>query len=350
MRTSHRRQRHAFTLVELLVVIAIIGVLVALLLPAVQAAREAARRTTCTNNLKQLSLALLTTHDAIGEFPRGAYTAPKKNDPAAEDGLGWATKILPYLDQQNVYNQIVANPLPNYGRNPWKPGIFAAAYAAAQKPLAGGETVISAFLCPSTPADQLPYQAPDGGHFGISVSVPFENTGYGSSHYKGSRGFCDNGMFWRTAEGLAVSSCSIDLNGDGVVDSVSKDAYTKIRMKDVSDGASNTIALGEAAYFVSVEDYPIWMGTAMEDGSTLFKTRDAINCNISGATFPLSPWNLAKLPAGSGSDDCSFSWHAGGAFFGFVDGSVHFLTEDLDLTTFALLGDRRDGEIAGAFN
>lgn len=345
-------KRMAFTLIELLVVIAIIGMLVALLLPAVQAAREAARRITCTNNLKQSTLALLATHDAMGEFPRGAYTAPKKNDPAAEDGLGWATKILPYLDQQNVYSQITANSLPNYQGNPWKPGIFAAAYAAAQKPLSGGEAVISTFLCPSAPSDQLPHQTPGGSHFGIAVAIPFENTGYGSSHYKGSRGYCDNGMFWRTAEGLAVTTCSfIDLNGDGVLDTAVKDSYTRVRMKDVSDGASRTIALGEAAYFVSVEDYPIWMGTAMEDGSTLFKTQNLINCNIGGASFPLSQWERdVKLPQGSASDDCAFSWHVGGAFFGFVDGSVHFLTEDLDLTTFALLGDRRDGELTGAFN
>jgi prepilin-type N-terminal cleavage/methylation domain-containing protein len=350
MRSTVRARSRAFTLVELLVVIAIIGVLVALLLPAVQAAREAARRSSCMNNLKQTTLALLATHDALGEFPRGAYTHPKKNDPDSEDGLGWATKILPYLDQQNVYSQLVGNPLPDYARSPWKPGIFKKAYAAGKAPLGGGDAVISTFLCPSVPSDELPYQVPDGGHFGISVSMPFENTGYGSSHYKGSRGFCDNGMFWRTAEGLLTSSCSADYNGDGVLESVIKDAYTKIRMKDVADGASHTIALGEAAYFVSVEDYPMWMGTAFEDGSTLFKTRDAVNCNIGGASFPLSDWDLNRLPAGSGSDDCSFSWHQGGAFFGFVDGSVHFLTEDLELRTFWLLGDRRDGELIGAIN
>ena len=344
-------RRIGFTLVELLVVIAIIGVLVALMLPAIQAAREAARRASCTNNLKQIGLGLLATHDAHGEFPRGAYTAPKKNDPAAEDGLGWATKVLPHIDQQNVYNQIVANSLPDYARNPWRPGIFAAAYAASQKPLPGGDAVIEAFLCPSVPADQMPRQIPDGGHFNIPAAVPFENTGYGSSHYKGSRGYCDNGMFFRTAEGLKVGSCTtLDVNGDGTLDTIPKDSYAKVRMKDVVDGASNTIAIGEAAYFVSVEDFPMWMGTAMEDGSTLFKTQDIINCNIAGASLPLSQWNLDRLPASSGSDDCAFSWHSGGAFFGFVDGSVHFLSEELDLRAYALLGDRRDGEVVGAVN
>src|SRR5215213_4999982 len=97
--TMTPRKHSGFTLVELLVVIAIIGVLVALLLPAVQAAREAARRTTCTNNLKQITLALLNYHDARGQFPLGAYSAVEEDHPAEEDGLGWATQILPQLEE-----------------------------------------------------------------------------------------------------------------------------------------------------------------------------------------------------------------------------------------------------------
>src|SRR4051812_49238546 len=88
-----------FTLVELLVVIAIIGVLVALLLPAIQSAREAARRTSCTNNLKQIALALLHYEETRGQFPLGSYTAVQEDHPAEEDGLGWATQILPQLEE-----------------------------------------------------------------------------------------------------------------------------------------------------------------------------------------------------------------------------------------------------------
>jgi hypothetical protein len=92
----------------------------------------------------------------------------------------------------------------------------------------------------------------------------------------------------------------------------------------------------------------MWAGTAAEDGSTLFKTESIINCNLNGArSFPLSAGEVQRLPGGSGSDDCAFGWHVNGALFGFVDGSIHFLTENVELRTFALLGDRMDGETTG---
>lgn len=337
-------QLAGFTLVELLVVIAIIGILVALLLPAVQAARQAARRSQCQNNLKQLGLALLMSHDTLGEFPRGAYTHPDKNDPASEDGLGWATKILPHLEERTVYDQLQNNQVPGYQDDPWQPGVFQAAYAAGIQPIPAGATVIKAFRCPSA---NLPETVPPPEFFGINIGVPFENTGYAVATYKASRGFCDRGLFLRTAEALREGTCSGDYDGDGTLDVIEKKAVTSIRLRKITDGTSKTIMLGEAAYFVSVEDFPMWMGTSLEDGSTLFKTQDVIGCNISGAALPLSDFDLLKLPGGSGSDDCAVSPHSSGAFFAFADGSVRFLGEDLELRLFWLLGDRMDGEIIG---
>jgi prepilin-type processing-associated H-X9-DG protein len=93
------------------------------------------------------------------------------------------------------------------------------------------------------------------------------------------------------------------------------------------------------------------MGTYIEDGSILFKTENVINCNLGGPrAFPLSQEEVSQLPAGSGTDDCAYSWHTGGALFGFVDGSVQLLTENTDLRVFALLGDRMDGEILRGFD
>jgi prepilin-type processing-associated H-X9-DG protein len=93
------------------------------------------------------------------------------------------------------------------------------------------------------------------------------------------------------------------------------------------------------------------MGAAAnEDGSILFKTQDVINCNLTSRSFPLSQDELNKLPAGNAQDDCTYGWHANGAQFGFVDGSVHFLSENIALRSFELLGDRMDGEIIGGID
>jgi prepilin-type N-terminal cleavage/methylation domain-containing protein len=333
-----------FTLVELLVVIAIIGILVALLLPAIQAAREAARRAACTNNVKQITLALLNYHDQHGEFPRGAYTAASGG--RTEDGLGWATKILPQIEEQAAFDLLRQNKIPGYENDPWKPHIFATAHSGKFRPIPGGATVINVFRCPSV---DLPSHALAAGYYGGTSTADLPNTGYATSHYKASRGYCDRGMYWRTEEGLKTNACfDIDLNGDGVLndqDKAEKKSYTRVRVQDVLDGTSKTIAVGEAAYFADHKSFPIWMGTYAEDGSILFKTQDVINCNIGGArSFPLTSAEMARLPTGSGTDDCAFSWHVGGVHFGLVDGSVHFFTENMELRTFALLGDRLDGE------
>jgi prepilin-type N-terminal cleavage/methylation domain-containing protein len=339
-----RDDRNGFTLVELLVVIAIIGILVALLLPAIQSAREAARRSQCSNNVKQITLALLNCHEARKEFPRGAYTSAtpdanwKTNE---EDGLGWATKILPYIEEQAVYDQIVRNGIPGYDGDPWKPGIFKAAIAAGKSPISGCGTPIVTFRCPSV---DLPIQMPDGGYFGNPGTMP-ANAGYATSHYKASRGYCDRGMFLRKAESLKPQTLvDMDFDGDGTLDRVDKPPFNRVRIQDVLDGTSKTIAIGEAAYFVDSKSFPFWAGTIVEDGTILFKTHDPF---ISGTfAFPISPGEIQRLlPPDNYADDVAFSWHTGGVFFGFVDGSVHFLTTDIEMRTYALLGDRMDGRV-----
>lgn len=352
MRES-RATRNGFTLVELLVVIAIIGILVALLLPAIQAAREAARRSQCQNNLKQMTLALLNFHEVAKEFPRGAYTAdPDKFKDRMEDGLGWASKILPQLEEQSVFDQLKNNALPitaglpNYRENPWQPWIFRVAQNAGLRPIAGGDVELQVFRCPSA---DLPSHSPANSDGTANV-----HSGYATSHYKASRGPCDQGMFWRTAEGYKPHNCQMqfDWNRDGAVDAndvIYHERVTRIRIQDVLDGTSKTIAIGEAAYYFETDDFPIWLGTSSEDGSILFKTEQQIGCNISAVkSFPLSQQEHDTLVAG-GTDDCSFSWHPSGAFFGFVDGSVQFLTENLDVRIFALLGNRFDGEVIPSF-
>jgi hypothetical protein len=329
-------------------VIAIIGVLVALLLPAVQAARESARRLACSNNLKQIALGLLEFHDRQGEFPLGSYSAVEEDHPAEEDGMGWATKILSQLEEQPLYDKIAHNNIPDYSDDPWRrdyppglKGIFRTAHDNGLRPIAGGDSSLSVFICPSV---DLPAAVPTGSFFGLS-SAAFSGTGYATAHYKGSRGHCDRGMFWPPKEGAAVYQCPYDINGDGVIDFVPKEAYSRVRIQDVLDGTSKTIFVGEAAYFVRSAAFPIWMGIYGDDGTVMFETEDAINCNISGArVFPLSSDEIDRMPDAE-PDDCAFSWHTGGAFFAFVDGSARFLSENIELRTFWLLGDRMDDQV-----
>lgn len=352
-----------FTLVELLVVIAIIGILVAMLLPAVQAAREAARRTQCVNNLKQIGLALLGHHDTYDAFPQGLYSqepgGPAGIDP--EDGLGWASRLLNFIEERGTHDVLVGNQLNmtapgfdlDFRGDPWKPGIFATANAMGMLPLPGADTVISAFLCPTV---AMPDRAQDLGYYRTGLTPtypPYLNVGHGASHYKASRGYCDRGMFLRTAEALSLQTCGeVDINGDGELDEndrVQKLPKRTIRMRDVLDGSSKTISIGESAYSVRPRDYPAWIGSYQEDGSVLFKTRDPINCNLSGFSMPLTEFEEDRLPGGTRSDDCSMSWHPGGAQFAFVDGSARFLSDALDRRVFVLLGERVDGEVIHDF-
>ena len=220
-----------------------------------------------------------------------------------------------------------------------------AALAGVTPPLPGVDGVIKTFQCPSV---DLPETKPEGDFFGSPGTV-LNTQQYGTLHYKASRGFCDRGMFLRTEEAESSNSCSADYDGDGTLDLIEKVPFKRVRIANVTDGTSKTIAIGEAAYFTDSSDFPVWIGSDFEDGAVLFKTRDVINCNLGGARpFPLSDFDRTQLPGGSSQDDCVYSWHTGGAFFGYVDGSIHVLTEDIDLRVLWLLGDRMDGEVINA--
>jgi prepilin-type N-terminal cleavage/methylation domain-containing protein/prepilin-type processing-associated H-X9-DG protein len=338
-------RKRGFTLVELLVVIAIIGVLVALLLPAIQSAREAARRTNCANNLRQIGLAMLGHHDSYGRFPRGIYSDPYGK--YREDGLGWATKLLPYVEGQNLYNQLKSNTVTGYENDPWKKGgIFDNAHKQNKRPLGAGAQ-LPVFVCPSA---DLPTVVPDG-HWAVGGG-PFPNSGYAVSAYKASRGFCDLGMYLRTEEALdGDKQCPADINGDGTLDIVVKtDTILEIEISQVTDGTTHTIAAGESAYVPTFEAFPTWMGSWKEDGATLLKTQDVVNCNVSGAGYPMEDAYRMRLPGGSGQDDCAVSYHPGGAYFVYVDGSVQWLSENVELRMLYLLGMRNDGEALGSLN
>lgn len=349
-----RKTHEAFTLVELLVVIAIIGVLVALLLPAVQAARESARRAQCQNNLKQNSLAVIGFTDFKGRYPIGveggkltAGIDPKLSGGEitagfCQMGVGWVPKILPQLDQQALYDTFFDST--GLGLGPNDPFPFPNMLQFGPAILGidvwrGGDTVLPSFRCPSS---VLPSHAED--------SINKAANGYATSDYKGSIGFNDQGIFHSLCDQGRASS------DDGLM-------INFVRPENVEDGLSNTIMIGESSYYVRTRQqggegvvyWPAWAGGILSEEHTLFKTRprelENINCNVSPKTID-NLWygtkpgvDITTQSAGPTDDDCAFSWHDGGAFFAFCDGSVHFLQDDIEDTIYENLGQRNDGNV-----
>ena len=328
-----------FTLIELLVVIAIIAILVALLLPAVQQAREAARRTQCKNNLKQIGLALHNYHDVHRMFPMGAFSAVDDDNGCDDDGYGWSVMLLPFMDQGPLYQQLpmtatAANGFPSAddprGAN-WC--VFKNYFDNNGTIIPGGDTRLTAFRCPSsTLPDVVPATFQGYDYAGGSGSSDQPAVGYAVTDYKGSVGFGDQGFFVKGS----------DLAGAG------RSAGTRIR--DVTDGTSNTIAVGESSYAgVDGENMPSWIGITGRDERLLFKTDfpSVINCG----TSPTTPQNAID-------DDCAMSFHVGGAQFTLGDGSVRFISENIDTGfdnagavtgTWEALGTINDGTVVGEF-
>ena len=298
-----RSTPRAFTLVELLVVIAIIGVLVALLLPAVQSAREAARRNACKNQLKQQSTALHGFHAQRRRFPEGG----RVHDLDCETGTSWRVAILPFVEEQLLYDRI--DPVPTGGANNWAPQ---------------GE-MPALFQCPST--DPQP-----GGPLALQMA-----------NYWGVAGAA------RDDQGLDLEDFACgDLDSNGVLFPDSRTSVAKIE-----DGTSHTLAIGERTY-----TFRAWMSGAtrcdvadMLCAEAANQIRYPINADLDRWGYfvgdsPLPPggtWSmlLNNLPFGS--------LHPGGAHFAMADGSVHFLPDDIDFTVFEDLATIAGGEVIDSF-
>jgi prepilin-type N-terminal cleavage/methylation domain-containing protein/prepilin-type processing-associated H-X9-DG protein len=316
----NRAIRPAFTLVELLVVIAIIGILISLLLPAVQAAREAARRSQCANNLKQLVLAVHNFHDAHGAFPSNRVTTYDPTGP----NWSWLARILPQVEQEALYRQakVVGNPPNNINQS--LPQI-------AQR--------VAAFLCPSDP-DAWRGPVSHASNFDMLDPVlgplTYEVTCYraniGSNWGGGAPG---SATWWGTdPQWCNPDPCNSDPNttydgcgsGNGVIWESSP-----IRITDVKDGSSNTIILGEA---LTGKDYQNAWCHADNAIATCSYSPNAKNA--AGQDYPPDEWfNRYAFT----------SQHPGGAQFAMTDGSVRFVQETIPLAVFRALGTRGVGEI-----
>ena len=294
MRPATDQHIRAFTLVELLVVIAIIGVLVALLLPAVQAAREAARRAQCINNVKQLVLANLSFENRSGHLPSG-FDAIFKDDgtPPFEGGWGWGAYVLSELEQQPIYDAL------GVGSRSMglaiKDDIFNGANPALEQVF---RTRIESFRCPSDSGGDIVNQ------------LELQNR----ERLRGKRGYSEGGVSnYAAVMGLFESGPYLN-NGLFFGDS-------EMRFSQITDGSSNTLAIGERHGLGCAAAY--WAGAGNARGTSHGGSYGAVGRVSVAINFSIE----------THVDDCTegfASLHPGGAVFGFADGSVDFLSEDID--------------------
>ncbi|HVX15606.1 MAG TPA: DUF1559 domain-containing protein [Pirellulales bacterium] len=314
------RKRQAFTLVELLVVIAIIGMLVGMLLPAVQAARESAARTQCQNNLKQIGIALQTYHDAKKVFPPG-YVDLNNNPQLTPDndigpGWGWASMILPQLEQSSVFNQI------NFSQ-PVGLGVNAAV----------SQLNLPVFQCPSDSyQDLVPI-------YDSSFSSPIATVAHGN--YVGCDGWleCFNGATGNVLPGFGDDAIANGVYGPGARGVFWRNSHTRIA--DVKDGTTNTILAGERSGNHSPSTWtgavpggrcPAWMAA-----NPVFPNSPPPGPAYDNADFAealvLSHGNATHLPNSDNpifDPDVFYSFHPNGCNFLMCDGSGRFINTDVD--------------------
>lgn len=360
VKKMHKQSKlHGFTLVELLVVIAIIGVLIALLLPAVQAAREAARRMSCSNNLKQMGLAMQNHHSALGRFPAGYLSYPTNDgngppeaqiDPITWDGApgwGWSAQLLPYMEQGNVIAAVdLKAPL-------WTP-----AYADVIR------TSFAMLLCPSSSGEVDPFVVTD--EPGTPVVIGGNEITVGRSHYVASHGQescwgeCGASTTGEVFTNIYDSSTEV-ITIDGDVSRVADGPFyrnSQTRVRDITDGTSNTIFVGEHSSLLSEKT---WVGvvpgafthpnfSSPENGADAAATLTLVHAGPSGGElditgFPIiHPINFPTFHVGQ-----MFSEHPGGGQVGMGDGSVRFISDSVDLILFAELSSIAEGELLEDF-
>ncbi len=290
-----RNGRSAFTLVELLVVIAIIGILIALLLPAVQAAREAARRTQCSNNLKQFGLALHNYHDSFGSFPPGNMVGDGNNQGTYREEWGWGTFLLPFLEQGALYDQL----------DPTNLRFFEVLADASRRPLL--QTRLDAFRCPTdSTEDPFPISVRNFN----SITAP---------------GFQPERSNYAAVRGHFNRSGPNARNNNGVLYGESGTKFAAIR-----DGTSHTFAIGERNEHARCA---FWPGNRQASNIGYTTGRTSIRVNH---------------PDPNTADNGFASYHPGGTQFVMCDGAVKFISETIEFNNNGAGGGASDNEFNNA--
>jgi prepilin-type N-terminal cleavage/methylation domain-containing protein len=329
------RRRPGFTLIELLVVIAIIAILIALLLPAVQQAREAARRTQCRNNLKQLGLALHNYHDNFNTFPPGWIGHSQNNTALPFSGWGWSTMLLPGLDQAPLYNNLSNRFATTFSYGATNGNTVIATPAPAALEITGLNTPLPAFRCPSDTGGNLIVATnvlTTGAPPGTTVAPTNQ---FARSNYPGVVG-------WDIT------------NNRGLVDSVvaTTGVYrgifgenSRMGIRDMTDGSSNALVVGERWTIrnstATDQGHATWAGclnrgTDEGQAATLGDSFIRINADTDGNT------------ATQRDNTTGFaSFHVGGSHFLVGDGTVKFVSENTDANVYRWLSTINDGNVVG---
>jgi prepilin-type processing-associated H-X9-DG protein/prepilin-type N-terminal cleavage/methylation domain-containing protein len=304
-----------FTLIELLVVIAIIAVLIGLLLPAVQSAREAARRVQCANNLKQIGLAMHNYHLSVDVFPPGYVSSTNDGTLGGVEigpGWGWGTMILPQLEQRPLFSAI------NFSVQ-----IIAPSSDTIR------QSSLSVFLCPSStgnsgPVVLFPFGSTSGAMPVVNDLSPGQYVASAGQFDPGDSAANNNGLFYRNS---------------------------RIGERDVSDGLSQTLMVGERSRNVADAT---WVGAipATQGCTNLnWPIRDCEPANVMVLAHtgpsPVQAWVDVPNYKGAGADDF-WSLHPGGCNFLFCDGSVRFVKETVNPRVFTALSTRAGGEALSA--
>jgi prepilin-type N-terminal cleavage/methylation domain-containing protein len=336
--------RHAFTLIELLVVIAIIAILIALLLPAVQQAREAARRTQCRNNMKQIGLAMHNYHDNFQRFPQN-YEATRNPDGngRSRTSVSWITASLPYFDQAPLFNQVDFNNTLEAGGTNERNALDNAAARIVRV------TRLTAMMCPSNPQPPLGTAAGNydgGGWHGNGRDITAART-----DYVGNMGFVWTG--WKDCNPDAASFgapwVTPDQQHNGTADNLPRLAGVfwwmgTASIAEIVDGTSNTVGVFECHHWNFSRRFPAEQNKAF----AWFTPIGAIDVMQKPINF-----DAERVAGGNGGDDtrCSSfsSTHVGGAHALLCDGSVRFISENIGFTVYQAIATRAGGETVGEF-